>query len=79
MMITNWFGVFTVLLASHSIVYAFAWVVGKESKDKHDSTELGQDAAQCNGDFIKGSTLFSCSNSPGEEATQDSSDDGGFN
>ena len=35
MMVTNWFGVFTVLLASHSIVYAFAWVVGKESKDKH--------------------------------------------
>ena len=35
MIVTNWFGVFTVLLASHSIVYAFAWVVGKESKDKN--------------------------------------------
>ena len=34
MMITNWFGVFTVLLASHSIVYAFAWVAGKEHQDK---------------------------------------------
>lgn len=34
MMITNWFGVFTVLLASHSIVYAFAWTAGRESQDK---------------------------------------------
>ena len=34
MMITNWFGVFTVLLASHSIVYAFAWCAGKEHQDK---------------------------------------------
>ena len=37
MLVTNWFGVFTVLLASHSIVYAFAWIVGRESRDKVDS------------------------------------------
>ena len=37
MLVTNWFGVFTVLLASHSIVYAFAWVVGRESRDKTDN------------------------------------------
>ena len=37
MMITNWFGVFTVLLASHSIVAMIAWIVGKESQDKVDS------------------------------------------
>ena len=37
MMVTNWFGVFTVLLASHSIVYAFAWIVGRESRDKTDN------------------------------------------
>jgi hypothetical protein len=34
MMITNWFGVFTVLLASHSIAIMVAWIVGKESQDK---------------------------------------------
>jgi hypothetical protein len=37
MMVTNWYGVFTVLLASHSIVYAIAWVVGREGQDKVDS------------------------------------------
>lgn len=37
MMVTNYFGVFTVLLASHLTVYAVAWVVGRESRDKVDS------------------------------------------
>ena len=37
MMITNWFGVFTVLLASHSIVAMIAWIVGRDSQDKVDS------------------------------------------
>ena len=37
MMVTNWYGVFTVLLASHSIVAMIAWIVGKESQDKVDS------------------------------------------
>jgi hypothetical protein len=35
MMITNWYGVFTVLLASHSIAVMIAWIVGKESQDKN--------------------------------------------
>ena len=34
MMITNWFGVFTVLLASHGIAIMIAWIAGKESQDK---------------------------------------------
>jgi hypothetical protein len=37
MMITNWYGVFTVLLASHSIVAMIAWIVGVERQDKVDS------------------------------------------
>lgn len=37
MQITNWFGVFTVLLASHSIAVMIAWVVGRESRDKTDN------------------------------------------
>ena len=37
MMVTNWFGVFTVLLASHSIVYAFAWCAGNERQSKVDN------------------------------------------
>lgn len=37
MLITNWFGVFTVLLASHSIVAMIAWIVGREGQDKVDS------------------------------------------
>jgi TM2 domain-containing membrane protein YozV len=37
MMITNWFGVFTVLLASHLIVYAFAWIAGNESGYRSDT------------------------------------------
>ncbi len=37
MMITNWFGVFTVLLASHLVVYAFAWCAGRESHEKSDT------------------------------------------
>ncbi len=34
MMITNWYGVFTVLLASHAIVAMIAWIAGRESQDK---------------------------------------------
>lgn len=34
MVVTNWFGVFTVLLASHSIVAMISWVAGRESQDK---------------------------------------------
>ena len=34
MMVTNWFGVFTVLLASHLTVYVFAWCAGRESHEK---------------------------------------------
>ena len=34
MMITNWFGVFTVLLASHSIVAMISWIAGRESNEK---------------------------------------------
>jgi hypothetical protein len=37
MMITNWYGVFTVLLASHSIVAMIAWIAGREGHDKVDS------------------------------------------
>ena len=37
MMVTNWFGVFTVLLASHLVVYAFAWCAGRESHEKSDT------------------------------------------
>lgn len=37
MMVTNWFGVFTVLLASHSIVAMIAWIVGREGQDKTDN------------------------------------------
>ena len=37
MMVTNWFGVFTVLLASHSIAVMIAWIVGRESRDKTDN------------------------------------------
>jgi hypothetical protein len=37
MMITNWYGVFTVLLASHAIVAMIAWIVGVERQDKVDS------------------------------------------
>jgi len=37
MLVTNWFGVFTVLLASHSIVAMIAWIVGVERQDKVDS------------------------------------------
>jgi len=37
MMVTNWFGVFTVLLASHSIVAMIAWIVGVERQDKTDN------------------------------------------
>ena len=37
MVVTNWFGVFTVLLASHSIVAMISWVVGRESQDKVDN------------------------------------------
>lgn len=37
MMVTNWYGVFTVLLASHSIVAMIAWIAGREGQDKVDS------------------------------------------
>jgi hypothetical protein len=37
MLVTNWFGVFTVLLASHSIAIMVAWIVGRESRDKTDN------------------------------------------
>ena len=37
MMITNWFGVFTVLLTSHLIVYVFAWIAGNESGYRSDT------------------------------------------
>jgi hypothetical protein len=37
MLVTNWFGVFTVLLASHSIVAMIAWIAGREGQDKVDS------------------------------------------
>jgi hypothetical protein len=37
MMVTNWFGVFTVLLASHSIVAMIAWIAGREGQDKTDN------------------------------------------
>jgi hypothetical protein len=37
MMVTNWFGVFTVLLASHSIVSMISWIAGRESRDKTDN------------------------------------------
>ena len=37
MLVTNWFGVFTVLLASHSIAVMIAWIVGRESRDKTDN------------------------------------------
>jgi hypothetical protein len=37
MMVTNWFGVFTVLLASHSIAIMVAWIVGRESRYKTDN------------------------------------------
>jgi hypothetical protein len=36
MLVTNWFGVFTMLLISHSIAIMFAWTAGKESQDKVD-------------------------------------------
>ena len=31
MLVTNWFGVFTVLLVSHSIAILLAYTAGKES------------------------------------------------
>ena len=37
MMVTNWYGVFTVLLASHLIVAMIAWIAGREGQDKVDS------------------------------------------
>jgi len=37
MMVTNWYGVFTVLLASHAIVAMIAWIAGREGQDKVDS------------------------------------------
>ena len=37
MLVTNWFGVFTVLLASHSIVAMIAWIAGREGQDKTDN------------------------------------------
>lgn len=37
MMVTNWFGVFTVLLVSHSIVAMIAWIIGREGQDKTDN------------------------------------------
>jgi hypothetical protein len=37
MMVTNWFGVFTVLLGSHAIVAMIAWIAGREGQDKPDT------------------------------------------
>ena len=37
MMVTNWYGVFSVLLLSHSIVAMIAWIAGREGQDKTDN------------------------------------------
>lgn len=34
MMITNWYGVFSVLLLSHSVVAMISWIAGRESHEK---------------------------------------------
>jgi hypothetical protein len=34
MMITNWYGIFSVLLLSHSVVAMISWIAGRESHEK---------------------------------------------